>query len=312
MQPTDRYIYSSAPFTRTDVFVNLPYGGFYRPQGFAGTTPVEPQIPAYIPQPVSAVLTAEAGFTAGNFVTEGRDDFQMVPQTTGDLSVAPASGVAPPGGITPMGLPSADSPGVAPILPSTTPAPAPVFTPAPIVSTPAPVVSTPAPVSTPAITTSLPSLAEAAAGSGVEIIVDDNTPGATRQDPPGSWTPSVNVADSWQGSSIIARADGTARSVTFLADIPSDGKYEVFVWYTVSGETLRSRVVPVIVNTASGEQRATVDQVEPTLRRTWVPVGTFDLRAGQAQPVVTISTEGLPSEGTIFVSADAIRLVKVQ
>jgi hypothetical protein len=142
--------------------------------------------------------------------------------------------------------------------------------------------------------------------------VDDAMPGAIRQDPPGSWSPSVNVADSYEGGSLIAKADGTPRKLTFLADIPEDGRYEISMWYVVSNQTMRSSSVPVTVNTAEGPQRVQVDQVNPDLRRSFVPIGTFELKAGQKVPVVTVSTEGLPAEGTIYVSADAIRLVKVQ
>jgi hypothetical protein len=100
--------------------------------------------------------------------------------------------------------------------------------------------------------------------------------------------------------------------LTFLADIPEDGRYEISMWYVVSNQTMRSSSVPVTVNTAEGPQRVQVDQVNPDLRRSFVPIGTFELKAGQKVPVVTVSTEGLPAEGTIYVSADAIRLVKVQ
>jgi hypothetical protein len=324
MRETDRYIYSSAPFNRTDVYVNLPYGGFYRPQGFAGTTPVEPQVPAYVAQPISAVLTAEAAYNAGNFVTENRED--VVPGS-GSLSVAPASGsesagsagMAPsagtpapanPAGLTGLTAFPADGPGTAAPLPSTTPAP--VATPAPQ-ATPTTLSPLPTPAPTPAASTTLPSLSNATAGgAGIAIIVDDSMPGAIRQDPPGSWSPSVNVADSYEGGSLIAKADGTARTVTFLADIPEDGRYEISMWYVISNQTMRSQSVPVTVQAAEGAQRVQVDQVNPALRRTFVPVGTFDLKAGQKVPVLTISTEGLPAEGTIYVSADAIRLVKVQ
>jgi hypothetical protein len=122
----------------------------------------------------------------------------------------------------------------------------------------------------------------------------------------------VNVADSYQGGSLIAKADGTARKVTFLADIPADGRYEVALWYVVSNQTMRSIEVPVKVYSADGEKRVTVDQVNPVLRRTFVPVGTFDFKAGQKVPVIAVTTEGLPAQGTIYVSVDAVRLVRVQ
>ncbi len=67
MQPPVRYPYASAPFTRTDIYVNLPYGTYYWPNGYAGTTPVEPQIPVYVTAPATAVLTSEAAYTTQRY-----------------------------------------------------------------------------------------------------------------------------------------------------------------------------------------------------------------------------------------------------
>lgn len=67
MAPPTRYAYASAPFTRTDIYVSLPYGTFYWPQGYAGTTPVEPQVPAYVLAPASAIMTNEGSYAVQRY-----------------------------------------------------------------------------------------------------------------------------------------------------------------------------------------------------------------------------------------------------
>jgi len=67
MSPPSQYVYASAPFIRTDIYTSLPYGTFYWPQGYAGTTPVEPQVPAYVTAPASAIMSTEADYTAGRY-----------------------------------------------------------------------------------------------------------------------------------------------------------------------------------------------------------------------------------------------------
>lgn len=67
MSPPTAYAYASAPFLRTDIYTSMPYGTFYWPQGYAGTTPVEPQVPAYVTAPASAILSTEADYAAGRY-----------------------------------------------------------------------------------------------------------------------------------------------------------------------------------------------------------------------------------------------------
>ena len=67
MSPPASYVYASAPFTRTDIYTSLPYGTFYWPQGYAGTVPVEPQVPAYVTAPASAIMSTEADYTAARY-----------------------------------------------------------------------------------------------------------------------------------------------------------------------------------------------------------------------------------------------------
>ncbi len=86
MYPPVRYPYASAPFTRTDVYVNLPYGTYYWPNGYAGTTPVEPQIPVYVTAPASAVLTTEASYTTQRYAPGA-----AMAETLNPITVPPAA-----------------------------------------------------------------------------------------------------------------------------------------------------------------------------------------------------------------------------
>lgn len=311
--PTAQYAYASAPFQRTDIYVNLPYGTFYWPQGYAGTSPVEPQVPAYATAPSNAILTNEASYAVqrydANNQAKGEAPVALV-AASAPAAAAPASGSIPMPSLTPA--PAAEAPAPAPI------APAPSLAPAPEMSAPAP--APPAPESVPGLSplkplsgVSVPPPPGAAKpdGDGAGgIVVDDKTPDGMKLEPPNGWQPSVNVADSYDGSSLVAAVDGTTKKATFQADIPEDGNYDVYLWWVPSGSAFRSAAVPVTINTASGPQSTTVDQTKG--QKQFTKVGTYQLKAGQKVPVLTISTEGIAAGQTLNVSIDALKLVKAQ
>ncbi len=83
MSPPTAYTYASAPFLRTDIYTSLPYGTFYWPQGYAGTTPVEPQVPAYVTAPASAILSTEADYAAGRYDPAVAHEETLNPITAG-------------------------------------------------------------------------------------------------------------------------------------------------------------------------------------------------------------------------------------
>lgn len=400
MAPPTRYAYASAPFQRTDIYVSLPYGTFYWPQGYAGTTPVEPQVPAYVLAPASAIQTNENSYAVQRYAPGLANPETLSPITvaapaaplTGAVAVAgpqPAiTGLTPapiaaygqipavvpnePAGpigselstVGPAGVdlqPMQPFPSVAgnPDLSTGTGVPASIGGPAPLALTPAPtplteVVAVPPggptepavaglptlesipsiPAATPAVSlpppgSSLPSLTDPSAAApsaivpsvpapdasaGEGIVIDDKTPGAITVEPAGAWENSVNLSESYEQSSLYARADGTRKTATFTADVPAAGEYEIFMWWVASNKQFRSASVPVIVQTASGPQTVTVDQTNTQSARRWNSIGRFQLAAGEDVPVVTVSTEGInPGDsGSVSVSVDAVKLVKVQ
>jgi hypothetical protein len=141
------------------------------------------------------------------------------------------------------------------------------------------------------------------------IIADDKTPNISVV-PQQGWENSVNLTDSYQQSSLIARVDGTVKKATFYADVPADGEYEVFLWWVQSNKQFRSDKVPVTIDAANGPQKVSVDQTDPQSAKKWNSIGKFQLKAGTHQPIVTLSTEGLEPGPTVSVSADAMKLVK--
>lgn len=282
MRPPVNYIYASAPFMRTDIYVDLPYGTYYWPQGYAGTAPVEPQVPAYVMAPSVAVTSNEASYAAQRYVPGAAHPETVNPTGSGveTLSVAPASA-------EPLPAPPTSAP------PSESLAPA---------------VSAEAPL--PAI-----GAAPSAAGSGTTaksgIIVDDSTPGAVIFEPKeDAWQAALDAGDSYNGQSRVASADGKKKTATFLADVPETGRYELYLWYVANDKGFRSPSVTVIVNTANGPAKASIDQTKGGKQFTLV--GTYDLKQGKAVPVATISTEGIPADPKVYVSADAMKLVKVK
>lgn len=408
MAPPARYVYSSAPFLRTDIYVDLPYGTFYWPQGYAGTTPVEPQVPAYVLAPATSIQTNEASYTTQRYAPGLANPETLNPITAaasapvaGSVAVAgpqpaisaltpaPIAGIANipavvPGGpaapvgaelsVAPVETPAEAAPALQPLkpFPSTTtnePATLPTGTgvppsiggPAPLALTPVPTPNTEVIAVTPGPSAALPSLstaggtvatspAEVAPGPGLPslpgtsaapvapaplagaapalpslngapapapapsdeggIIADDKIPTSIAVTPPQGWENSVNLTDSYQQSSLIARVDGTVKKATFYADVPADGEYEIFLWWVQSNKQFRSDKVPVTVDASNGTQKVTVDQTDPQTAKRWNSIGKFLLKAGAHQPIVTLSTEGLEPGPTVSVSADAMKLVK--
>ena len=291
--PTSEYVYSSAPFMRTDVYVNLPYGTFYWPQGYAGTTPVEPQVPVYAVAPSTAMLTNQQSYAITRYDREMMEGNVAVPSVT-SATPAPAPGLsaaAPPMAVPPGTSASAPPMAAPPVeaMPSLKPPaeapPAPAAAPAPIVPT---------------------------APSAGEIVLDDMTPGTLQLEPPDGWQASVNVADSYEGASKFASAGGTPKKASFISNAPIQGEYELFMWWVPSNDQFRSSAVPVTINTASGPEKATLNQTDRTLLRTWVPVGKYNFKLGPNEKIVTVSTEGIQAGATVAVSVDALKLVKVR
>lgn len=310
MHPPAQYVYASAPFTRTDIYVDLPYGTFYWPQGYAGTAPVEPQVPAYAVAPSTAIMTNEA-----NYAVQRYDSAAAHPETLNPVSGAEAPAIPaaqPPTGTAPAGLlpgiqPPAPEPGAmappseaSPLIPP----PAPLGTPVPPVG-----MGMPEPASPFAPGTGTTAGAASANAQREGIVVDDSAPEGIVLEPQGQWQPSRNPMDSYLGSSMIAVVDGKTKTATFKATVPEEGDYEVFLWWVASNREFRSSSVPVTVFTATGPVKATIDQT--TGNRMFNSIGTFRLKAAQNQPVVSISTEGVPQGPSMNVSIDAVKLVKV-
>ena len=168
--PSRNYIYASAPFMRTDIYVNLPYGTYYWPQGYAGTVPVEPQVPAYVTAPASAMMTGEAAYAAGRYIPHPTRIEEVgvtvsAPSTTELPDVTPTPAIVEPAtglSVSPVTVEPASTPVPLPTLGST-PAPAPAVTiPEPIVVPNLPTLNPTAPeqpaVVVPAAPAALPSL----------------------------------------------------------------------------------------------------------------------------------------------------------
>jgi hypothetical protein len=99
---------------------------------------------------------------------------------------------------------------------------------------------------------------------------------------------------------------GQPKKATFNATIPADGQYQVALWWVGGAPQFRSNSVPVTINTATGPVQATIDQ---TKTGQWNVIGTYQLKAGQNAPILSIGTEGIAAQGdTVSVSADALRL----
>lgn len=178
--PSRNYIYASAPFMRTDIYVNLPFGTYYWPQGYAGTVPVEPQVPAYVTAPASAMMTGEAAYAAGRYIPQPirieEVGVTVTAPTTEQSEITPAQEVVEPAkdlSVSPVTVEPASTPVPLPTL-SSTPVPAPV------VVTPEMVV-VPNNISAPVVVPNLPSLSTPPAsepGAAAPPVALPSLPGA--------------------------------------------------------------------------------------------------------------------------------------
>lgn len=328
MAPAAQYIYASAPFTRTDLYVNLPYGTYYWPQGYAGTTPVQPQVAAYLMAPGPArPATADSALALDRYASPTAE--------TADAAITPAPALSAPAVTVSKTTIETVEPSVTPLpafptavaTPAPTPVPTPMPTPAPTATDSMPslppagpdaglpnlsapglsTISTPAPVAPAPASDAAPSVNADKPG----IVVDDKSPNALVLEPTSDWKPSASLVDAYEGSALVADVDGKARTATFTVDVPDEATYEVFLWWPGSNERFRSVAVPVTVETAAGPQKLTIDQTRNT--KSFNSIGTFKLKAGKGQKLVTVSTEGITAAGpTVAVTVDALKLVKVQ
>ena len=96
------------------------------------------------------------------------------------------------------------------------------------------------------------------------------------------------------------------KSITYRANIPKEGRYDVQVSYAEGPN--RSKKTPITVMHADGEQKIYIDQTKPpAILGTFTSVGVFRFEQVE-RDVVQITTEG--TEGKAI--ADAIRLVAIE
>jgi hypothetical protein len=343
MMPATQYAYSSAPFVRTDIYVSLPYGTYYWPQGYAGTKPVAPSLPAYVEAPATAIMSAEASYASQRYAP-GIGAVQAIAPIVGVVTPGPAMPAATPPMEMLVPIPAQEAPAPAatpasPFQPDLAPPPLAPGVPAPeqkspfspdlsipsLAPTPAPPPPLAPPVSEAPAPGALPSLAPlpvvpSAPGIAMppavpsaapgEIIVDDKMADKLELEPANGWQTSANALDSYEGSSLVAAVDGRKKTATFVADVPEDGEYEVFLWWVASNKEFRPSEVPVTVNAATGSTKVVVDQTANN--RMFNSIGKFQFKAGPGQKIVTISTEGVASGPTVNLSVDALKLVKVK
>jgi len=133
------------------------------------------------------------------------------------------------------------------------------------------------------------------------IVVDDSDAKRT-----GKWISSTHT-NGFVGKRYLHddnKGKGT-KSITFSANIPHKGEYDVQVSYTVGLN--RSNRTPVTIMHADGEQKVLLDQTKaPQILGAFKSVGRFNFDRRERE-VVQITTEGTRR----VVIADAIRLVPV-
>ena len=150
--------------------------------------------------------------------------------------------------------------------------------------------------------------AGAAAGAGetgIDIIVDDASPGARAI--AGRWRRATGASNHHAGMSLYADSGGETDRFRFTPDLPVAGQYEVFAWNSCYP---RERFVAHRIVHAGGEETVGVNQDcrGGGTYAEWFSLGLYPFRAGEGQ-FVEISDAGAGGGTQPYIGADAVRFV---
>ena len=138
-----------------------------------------------------------------------------------------------------------------------------------------------------------------AAGGGIPVekfsgvVIDDE-----KADKTGEWQPSNSIAG-YVGGRYLHDGDSLKGQLAakFTLPLPKPGKYEVRIAYLANPN--RSKAVPVMIESASGNSATSIDQTKTApIDKLWLSLGEFE---GDKQIVVTIKNEG--TTGHVIVDA---------
>ncbi|MEM0965012.1 MAG: Ig-like domain-containing protein [Verrucomicrobiota bacterium] len=134
-----------------------------------------------------------------------------------------------------------------------------------------------------------------------ELIVDNLSSTTSSQ---GSWGTSSG-SPAFHSDSVFS--DDPGDSFSWDINIPEDGQYGIYAWWTHSNG-FRSDQVPYRIIHDGGIANTVVDQSDPSLAGQWNHLGDYTFAASSnGQVIVTV-----PETGSVKIaSADAIRLVRI-
>lgn len=134
----------------------------------------------------------------------------------------------------------------------------------------------------------------------LQLVIDD-ADGSPSYQESGSWISSAQADYLRFGSRV---AEGPAiHAADYSTDIPKAGRYDVYVWYTASGN--RNAAAKYTVHHFNGSTDVYVDQRSSGGQ--WVPIGRWIFDESGNDVRVTVSTEG--SLAGEYTSADGVKLV---
>jgi hypothetical protein len=114
----------------------------------------------------------------------------------------------------------------------------------------------------------------------------------------GTWNTNATGVAGYYGTNYATSPAGSGTSkARWTLDVPSDGVYQVAVWYTADAN--RASNAPYVVNYAGGSTTVRVNQQSRGGR--WVSLGEFPFAAGTATIELTDGADG-------YVVADAVRI----
>lgn len=134
----------------------------------------------------------------------------------------------------------------------------------------------------------------------VQRVIDDHD-GSPRYVEVGAWANSAQPDFLRLGSRVAA--GGNTKSAEFHAELPKDGRYSVYVWYTAASN--RNDAARYTVAHYNGESTVLVDQRANGGQ--WVPIGRWIFEAGPLARRVTVSTAD--SDAAEYTSSDGVKLV---
>ncbi|MCE1187907.1 MAG: phosphodiester glycosidase family protein [Ignavibacteria bacterium] len=135
-------------------------------------------------------------------------------------------------------------------------------------------------------------------------IIDTESPDCVYNS--NEWNPSTVAGYYGTSPALVAKTSVTGPSIKFKPNVPLAGKYDVYAWWTASGN--RWHNTPYIITRAGGIDTVKVDQSVDGTK--WNKLGSYNFTASLSDEI-RIEAKAPASDTGLYVSVDALRILQV-